>query len=369
MSAETMEWLNNNTLIGMTDKRGTAWHYRVDLQSAESNHYAGAIPVGDVSRRLFNWDIVRAPMMAQVATDDLSVATGVDSDGQPVIVVPMSDRVAILRSDTHAVLGVFKDSYAEHDYNDWLIGNVSNILGDTLSISSAGLLRGGAQAWIEVSVPETIHDDKTGFSFRSNILAATSLDGSLATTYGRTITATVCDNTMGMALAEMGSQKYKRRHSRHSHTDIDAARNALSIISETADAFTSQLHALAETTVTDKVWFSFLDQIMPMAEDDGKPNRGRTRTENKRNALTAVYRNDNRVSDWTGTALGVVQAVNTYAHHFAEVRGGSDVNAQRALRNMERAVSGKNDETDRTTIAALNKALSGAKAKKIAVTA
>ncbi|NKR23343.1 DUF932 domain-containing protein, partial [Rhodococcus hoagii] len=58
------------------------------------------------------------------------------------------------------------------------------------------MLRQGGQAWVEVSVPETLHDDRAGFGYRPNLLAATSLDGSLATTYGRTVTATVCDNTM-----------------------------------------------------------------------------------------------------------------------------------------------------------------------------
>ena len=28
MSKETSNWLNNNVLVGMTDKRGNAWHYK-----------------------------------------------------------------------------------------------------------------------------------------------------------------------------------------------------------------------------------------------------------------------------------------------------------------------------------------------------
>ena len=45
MSKETMKWLNSNTLIGYTSKRGSAWHYRADLQAAEPNHYPGPVPV------------------------------------------------------------------------------------------------------------------------------------------------------------------------------------------------------------------------------------------------------------------------------------------------------------------------------------
>jgi hypothetical protein len=56
MSQETMRWLNSNTLIGYTDKRGSAWHYRAGLQSAGANHYRGPVPVQDVRRRLFGWE-------------------------------------------------------------------------------------------------------------------------------------------------------------------------------------------------------------------------------------------------------------------------------------------------------------------------
>jgi hypothetical protein len=45
MSKESLEWLNANTLIGFTSKRGTAWHYRADRQSKEPNHYPGSVPV------------------------------------------------------------------------------------------------------------------------------------------------------------------------------------------------------------------------------------------------------------------------------------------------------------------------------------
>jgi len=55
MSKEALKWLNTQTLIGFTEKRGNAWHYRVDLQSAEPNHYPGPVPVEDV-RRPFSWE-------------------------------------------------------------------------------------------------------------------------------------------------------------------------------------------------------------------------------------------------------------------------------------------------------------------------
>ena len=140
--------------------------------------------------------------------------THLDPLGSPARWVQVEDRQAITRSDTNAVLGLFTSGYVMHQYAEWLLTTVANILDDDLVISSAGLLRGGAIAWVEVSVPETI-TTPVGFDFRPNLLATTSFDGSIATTFKRTVTATVCDNTRDLALSEKG-QEYKVKHTRYS---------------------------------------------------------------------------------------------------------------------------------------------------------
>lgn len=348
MSKETITWLNTQTLIGVTDQRGTAWHYRADEQGDESNHYPGAIPVGDVQRRLFNWEAVKVPVLAQFPAD-YDTATGFDAVGNPIANIEVPGLAAIARSDNHHVFKVFSDGYEPHQYSEWLIGVVSNILGDSLVITSAGLLRAGGQAWVEVSVPETLHDDRTGFSYRPNILAATSLDGSLSTTFGRTVTATVCDNTMSAALGQMGDQKLKIRHSKYSGLRIQEARDALSLVQETAGEFESALHDLTETTVTDRQWFNFLDAWQPVPEEEGRTKTIATRV---RDELTTVYRHDKRAAEWQGTAFGVIQAVNTHAHHIATVKG-----AERSERNQEGAISGKFEKLDAHVFDTLTKVL------------
>lgn len=64
MSRETLSHLNSQTLIGYTERRGHAWHYRADLQGAEPNHYPRAIPTADVYRRLFDWSAIEADVQA-----------------------------------------------------------------------------------------------------------------------------------------------------------------------------------------------------------------------------------------------------------------------------------------------------------------
>jgi phage/plasmid-like protein (TIGR03299 family) len=343
MSLETSTWLNTSTLIGFTDQRGHAWHYRADDQGDESNHYPGPVPVQDVQRRLFGWDATTAGVFAEYYTADGFVR--LTDEARQAVVRPAG---AFGPEDGGAILGLFKDGYVVHQYREWLLGTVATILDDDLSIGSAGLLKGGAVAWVSVEVPDTITTPE-GVEFRPNLLACTSHDGSLATTFQRVVTNVVCDNTMSAALAEDG-QRIKVRHSRYSKLRLAEARQALHIVHSIADDFAAQVAELTATTVTDRQWARFLDahaEIPP-----GANIRARASAERKRDCLSRLWNHDARVSPWRGTAWGVVQAVNTWAHHEQTVRGGT-----RADRNMLRAVDGTTDTLDRDTLTTLQKVL------------
>jgi phage/plasmid-like protein (TIGR03299 family) len=351
MTNETMLHLNTNTLIGNTDHRGKAWSYRAELQGEESNHYPGPIPIGDVRRRLFGW-VADTRAVALLIPCGVEEMTQLDNDGVPCRWVVQADLQGITRSDTHERLGIFGDGYQRHQYDQWLLNTVSNILDDQLSISSAGVLRNGAIAWVEVSVPDSITTPE-GVVFRPNLLATTSFDGSIATTFKRTVTDTVCDNTRAMALSEKG-QEIKYRHSRNSIVKLADVREALAIVHTLADDFAAEIKVLCETTVTDKQWAQFLDAHVPLVNAKGDKLEGRSLTiaDNKRSALHKLYVHDMRVAPWAGTAHGVLQAVNTYEHHEGTVRGST-----RAERNMLRTVTGEWDSIDRGAWARLARVL------------
>lgn len=347
MSKETSEWLNQNTLIGFTAKRGTAWHYRaadqadtpasvypkadvitVDGNNYASNHYAGAVPVHDVNRRLFHWDAVQCPMAL-----DVSGILGTERE----VWKKSTKRVAWVRSDTMEELGNPSPTWTAHPYSQWLIETTQQITDGELDIASAGLLKGGAQAWVSYEVPDTIATPE-GVSFRPQLLATTSFDGSIATTYKRVTTLTVCDNTLAVALGEAKDQQIKVMHSKYSHMKIMDARDALAIIHTSADVMSAEIKAMCEQAVTEAEWSKFLDAYVPVPEDKG---RGRTMAENKRDVLTNLWSNDFRAAPWRGTAMGVLQATNTWFHHYQVVRG-----ATRPERNMDNVLSGRTADHD-----------------------
>jgi len=338
MSRETMGWLNANTLVGVTTERGTAWHYRAEYQGTESNHYPRAVPIEDVRRRLFHWQAIEGDVMSSVMLPD----------GLGVITDPM--RKAVVRPDTGTILGVFRKRYVIHQYDKWLLETVAELLDDDLSIGSAGLLRGGAVAWVSVEVPETITTPE-GVAYRPHLLAAASHDGSTATSYHRCIQLVVCDNTMSAALRESEGhgQNVRVRHSSRSLERLIEAREALGIVHTIADEFAAEVAELTSVNVSEGDWARFLDSLVPLPAERG---RARHNAEAKRETLQRIYRDDDRAAPWQGTAFGVLQTVNTMVHHETTVRG-----ATRAQRNMERAVSGEIDRLDRDTLDRLNAVL------------
>lgn len=332
MTRETLTHLNTQTLIGYTSKRGQAWHYRASEQGSEPNHYEHAVPVADVRRRLFHWSPVEADLQA-VTIDD----TGVQTYNDP-------SRKAIVRPDTGAILGVFRTGYKVHDYDQWLINNVEGILDADLHIGSAGLLRGGAVAWVQVEMADTL--ESAGVEFRPFLTATTSLDGSIATTYQTGAQVVVCDNTLSAAL-DSADTRVKVRHSRNSLDKLTQVRDALGIVHQVADRFAAQVEQLAHQPVTEVRWTRFLAAYC--GTDDTKANkRALTTRREQADQLDRLWNHDQRVTPWRGTAYGVLTAANTYAHHYAPVRG-----ATRTERNAERLVTGKVHDLDRHTLQVL----------------
>ncbi|MER7599512.1 DUF932 domain-containing protein [Streptomyces hydrogenans] len=326
MSRETLEWLSNNTLIGFTDKRGHAWHHR----AGDDNTYAGAIPVEDVHKRLFDWEAVK-------------VSATYEWGGERI----KAQRSPWVRSDTGAELGAFKDGYQGHQYGVWLLDNVATILDDTLQVGSAGLLRGGAVAWVSVEVPENVVTPE-GVTFRPSLMARTSFDGSIATTYGRHITNVVCDNTMAVAAGEHGGQIYKVKSTRNSLDRIPEVRDALGIVYSMADDFQAEVRRLTAVKVDDGTWERIVADMVPMPEGPATTKGEKataTRATAKRDVMMRLWRHDERVAPWAGTAFGAWQAFNTYGQHEGQVRGVS-----RQERNMLNTVNGTIESEDAATV-------------------
>jgi len=346
MTRETFEWLNRNILIGYTEKRRKAWHYRHDLQGAEPNHYPGAIPVDDVLRRLFNWEAVAVHLYEQIPCD-LTEATGVDEHGRPTIFVPDSGVKKIIRSDTGKTFRYAGSGYQIHQYREWLIDALKDIINDDINIGSAGLLRDGGVAFVTIEVPDTI-EILEGFGVRPHLLASTSHNGRFATAYKTVATFVVCDNTHEIALREK-TPEYRVRHSKYSKFRLQSARDALQIVHRMTDDIRALVTELSELKVSNDEWDRLLDDLSPIPELTKKPDNKKLveKAKTRQGELRDLYDSDPRVAPWKGSGLGVLQAFNTHRQHVAGKDGG------RYERNMLHTLGRVTRREDAKVLAAL----------------
>lgn len=336
MSQETSKWLNTMTLQGFTEKRGHAWHYDVNAQEAESNHYPGAIPFQDVKRRLFYW----------VATEG-DVKTRVKVGGKwRTVTVP--GRKSLSHPETGEVFSIVGKSFAAHNYYPWLVQNFQAVLdSDELNIGSAGLLKGGAQAWVQIELEDTV-DGPGGIQHRPFLTGSAVLDASRKDVYGTGSTLTVCDNTLSAALRGFAAE-VRYDHRAGTEFRVQDVRDKLDLLIGTADAVNAELEALLGIKVSDANWEKFVAATIGK-DRPFEAGRGQTNWDGMHDELTALYHNDERVAPWQGTGFGALQAVNTWRHHFQVAK---NVDGGRAERNMINRLDGTNDKADAKSLALL----------------
>jgi len=269
-------------------------------------------------------DLSENAHLSVVSYEDLLEAAQVLADGRP--------------DDTYEVLGVVSTSYAPHQYEDVLLKQIANIIDDSeLAIGSAGLLKGGAIAWVQIEMPENLK--VADVEFRPHLLATTSFNGSIATTYKRCVTVVVCDNTRAAALREEG-QEYRIRHTANSQMRIAEARDALNVVFRLGESFTKEIEQLLAHKVSDPMFTKFVERIVPLRQDASKT--ATTKAETDRAEFMRLWNGDPRVAPWKGTAFGAVQAVNTYRQHIRPTRGDTI----RAERNMMDNLTGQTEVND-----------------------
>lgn len=329
MSKETMEWLNENILVGQINKHGRAWWKR-DEDNADTdrpNHFEGFVPIELVRRSLFGWEAVyedahRTRLLPEGVTTEL---------------VPEFRFVS--HGVTGKVFGVVSQAHGIHQYEQVLVDNLGLILDVSereLGISSAGLLDGGGTAWVQVEPPEGVTIG--GDTLHPFLCAYTSHNGKYATQYRTGSTRIVCDNTLSMFDRGRGDV-YKLRHTKNSMLRVAEAREVLKLAFTSFDQLALDVDRLQNTPVSPAAFDRIMAVILP-APTDATP-RMTTTWQKRTDEVREMFKADPRVLPWTGTAWGVIQTFNTWETWKRPIRKGL-----RFERNMHTFLSGdvrKND--------------------------
>lgn len=352
MSKETFQWLNENVMFGCIDTRktwgpGTSFGNGEKPWFADENYqhaYGGPIPAEDVIENLFYWQAREGDLTVRIPVGDIEVADGLDDNGEPYKNMIVPNKKAIIRPDTNLVMGVFSDGYQVHNYEPWFLDVTKQLVDGELGISSAGLLRGGAQAWVSLELPDDVEVAGAGH-IRPCIIAASSMDGSLATTYATRVMRPECDNSLHWSLAAEGGT-FKVKHSSRSMNRLDEARSALGIIYQMTEQAEQWFNKLADVDVTDAKFRSIIANMVPIPDPDVrdgkvKNQRGITIAETKHTELWNLWSADDRAAPWRGTLAGAYHAVNTWNEHMVP----QDDNLVR--RQMSGTLNGTFDAKDR----------------------
>jgi phage/plasmid-like protein (TIGR03299 family) len=354
-------------LVGFAAKRGHAWHFDpTQFEAGQSNHYEGAIPIEDAVSRIFPYPYHYAQNFGQIMSPERDANGDLvpyEVDGAPLI-LPDANSIKIAHTMNGQTFnwvdnGGHSDSFQIHQPVEWLIDTCKLIVDDDgLQLATVGKLRGGAVCWAQFELPETLIID--GVQIRPFLLATTSVDGSIATTFGCKGTNVTCDNTHAAAMSEKG-QSYSVKHTAHSSAKLSDARQALNLVIQNQGAFKREIEILLDVKVSEGDWEKLLFDIAPQKDEESNP-RGATVAQNKRDAINGLWMHDARVAPWRNSGWGAIQAVNTHAHWMTQVRG----DASRAERSYERMVSGAHDSLDADSIKRLARVLVPKEAKKLA---
>lgn len=339
-SQETFAWLRDHVRVGFVTERGPAW-WATDNYMADGTHFDGPVPQEAVDEVL-GIEFIEASVFAQLPSGD---------------VIKDETRKAIVREDTETIVHIAGKDYVIHPYRQTLDGFVKQITFDShAGVGSVGRLQKDGLAFLQAVLPQEF--EIAGYGYLPYITAVTSANGRRKTTFITGAKATVCDNTVNMALrGAMTSAAYK--HTKNSKPKVLAAREALGIrLVQVAENLEDVFGDLMETPVSDKQWAEFLDAHVPMPEakptKSGTNGKGYTMAENKRDELTRLWLKDEKVAPWTNTAMGVVQAVNTWRTWNGIVRNAP---GGRLERNFTSDVTGANAKEDNKVIADLAKVL------------
>lgn len=321
MSIATERDFLSHVLVGFgSDEKADYWRPSI---TTLVERYEGEVPLDDVLKKLFDWDAVKCPVEVVMPSGRR---------------VPIADRHAIVHSKTDKVFKFATDSYVIHQFHEWLLSNVAKILDSELVIGIAGVLRSGGGAFVTVEGSEKM-ESRNGIEIKPKLLAASSHDSKLATSYKMVGTILRCENMLTSSLWQKKAP-WNNRHTLHSLTRLDSVREVLGIqLKDNATAMCNFVDSLAEVTVTNTQWLEIVEKLVPIA--DGTREQAKARLENKRLVLHDMWENDPRCNPWKGSGFGVFQVFNTHQLHIA---GSGSTRIDRNMRNILSTESQRSDE-------------------------
>lgn len=255
-----------------------------------------------------DWAIRRAKV--RYPTNPLTV-----HDASTYVEIP--DSHVLMRSDTHAPLGIVSDKYKVVQPAEVLdfFRDIAHAGG--LELSAAGTIYGGKRFWATAkfgeAAPASIGDKLRGF-----LLISTSADGSLATDVRRVTERVVCRNTLAIALRQGEASAVRVSH--RSEFDPEKVKQYMGLNNLVFESFVKKLEALAHIDL--KLEHA---ENMAVAVFGGEQDKVRSSAGfNKVMELFAGKGLGAKLDGVYGTRYGLLQGFTEYADHWVRTRSAEN---------------------------------------------
>lgn len=200
-----------------------------------------------------------------------------------------------------------------------------HLIGEGAKWHTAGSLEGGKCVWMLARLPielQVAGEDHVPFIFLTN-----RHDGKGAVKVACTPVRIVCANTLAMAV-QGAKRSWSARHlSQWDNPEAMAASAAetLGFAVNYFERMAAQAQALVETKMTPSEFGRFLDQLIPLPIATGDTelimsDRSARNLQEKRDAIDAIYRGAENLSNVRGTKWAAYNAVAEWGEWFRPVR-------------------------------------------------
>lgn len=226
----------------------------------------------------------------------------------------------IVRSDTGSVLGNGTDQFQIHqpaEVLDWFDKYIA--VDDRFAIDVAGSLLGGKKIWATATFKESF--DVAGEAHKARLLMSTAFDGTASTINKGVTERVVCNNTLDIALGEIGPTI---RTTHRSKFDASKVSRELAEVAKGFARYKAVGDALAQHELSKQEISDFFKACLDIGKDEKYEDLS-GRKQNQFDAVATAYKTTCAERNGEcGDAWAALQAITRYVDHDRATRKGDN---------------------------------------------
>lgn len=272
----------------------------------------------EMNNRFVPWHGLGTPVKEALKSEEAIKMAGLDWSVDKKFIYDESGNIIKgyirnARSSDNHTLGIVSGKYKivqNHEAFEF----TNSLIGNGVTYETAGSLNGGKRVWLLAKLPESkILNDK----FENYIVFTNSHDGTGAVQACVTPVRVVCQNTLNLALND-ASRRWSTRHMGDLQSKLAEGQRALGLAETYIKKLDEEANHLVEIKVDEAKIEWMFDRVFPVNFNKDTERKIRNVQTMKENLFRCLKAPD--LTQYKGTAWGVINAVTDFADHAPPVR-------------------------------------------------